>query len=423
MSCNNLASLPVLLKNPRILLLGGGSVALRKARTLHDHKIRFCLLSRECLPEISSLGLTTAPVIKQVEASDLATFNIIVDATGNPDVAALILAEKQKRFLLVNIVDDPARCDFFFSALINRGQLKIAVSTDGVSPTLAQTVRDRIESLIPADMADFVAEKGLSRVSGRAEPAIVRQEALSRMGQVDLVGCGPGNPDLLTIRAYDSIQKADVVLYDHLIPPQILAMVPKRTEKVYVGKQKQNHGIGQEQINQLIISFIQRGLRVARLKSGDPYVFGRGAEEAEFLVQKGLRVNVIPGITSAVAAPAAAGIPLTARGYSTNVSIVSGHLAGSRLNTAWLPLLKIPNHTIVVLMGISFAPEIAKAALRSGVCKKMPVAIISHATRPEQKTLVTTLELLAKDAERAEKPAVMVFGQVVTLHSHLPNSP
>jgi siroheme synthase len=161
---------------------------------------------------------------------------------------------------------------------------------------------------------------------------------------------------------------------------------------------------------------------VARLKSGDPYVFGRGAEEAQFLALQGVRVRVIPGVSSAVAGPSSAGIPLTARGYATNVSIVSAHLAGSRFNTDWLPLLQIPNHTTVVLMGLSFAEQIAAHALQAGMPADMPVAIVSNATRANQESITTSIEKLAEDACQAKPPAILVFGEVVKLSSILPHS-
>jgi uroporphyrin-III C-methyltransferase len=212
------------------------------------------------------------------------------------------------------------------------------------------------------------------------------------------------------------------VLYDHLIPQGILDLIPEQAEKIYVGKQKELHSLKQEEINRLTLEHANRGLRVIRLKSGDPYIFGRGAEEAEFLARHGIRVRVIPGISSALAAPSAAGIPLTARGYATNVSIVSAHLAGSLINTDWLPLLQIPNHTIVVLMGLSFAKEIAELALQAGTSPEMPVAIISNATRATQETIITSLDQLAEQSRQAKRPAVLVFGDVVNLHTVLPQA-
>jgi len=417
-----MSTLPILLKNPRILLIGGGTVACHKARILQENGVDFRALARAFSPEFDALGLAAAVVTKSVETSDLTPFNIIIDATGNSTVAELLIAVKMRRFVLLNIVDNPAHCDFYFASLLNYGKLKISVSTDGASPTIGQVVRDRIRQIIPDEIADLVEEKAKERAHGLIDVEKTRQQTLIRLAQVDLVGCGPGDVDLLTLKACRCIEQAEVVLYDHLIPQQILDLVPKHVERIYVGKQKQAHSMKQEEINQLTLDYARKGRRVARLKSGDPYIFGRGAEEAEFLAKHGVRVRVIAGISSAVAAPASAGIPLTARGYATNVSIVSAHLAGSHLNTDWLPLLKIPNHTTVVLMGLSFAREIAEHALHSGLSDAIPVAIISNATRQNQRTIITTLGKLANDSRQAESPAVLVFGDVVKLHEVLPHS-
>lgn len=415
-----MSSLPVLLKNPHILLIGGGPVACRKARVLRENTIRFTLIAARMRPELRSTDPGCSLIIKQIEPADLAPFHIIIDATGRPEVAALVLAEKERRFVLVNIVDVPEQCDFYFSALLNYGPLKIAVSTDGASPAIGQVVRDRIRSLIPAELGGLVSEKSLERRRGVIEAGQARQQALDHLARVFLVGCGPGDANLLTLQAYHCIRQAEVVLYDHLVPQQILDLVPEGVEQVYVGKQKQAHSLRQDDINQLILGYARQGLRVARLKSGDPYVFGRGAEEARFLLQQGIAVEVIAGLSSAMAGPAAAGIPLTARGYAANVSIVSAHLAGSRLNTGWLPMLQLPDHTTVVLMGLSFSAEIAAQALAAGVPSDLPVAIVSNASRENQRTLITTLQDLPERSGQAQGPAVLVFGNVVNLHHVLP---
>ncbi len=417
-----MSTLPVLLKDPKILIVGGGAVAYQKALVLSDNQVRFTLLAETFADEFARFDLSVDRINKSLAESDLKPFNIIVDATGNPAVAKRLLAEKRQRFVLVNIVDLPEQCDFYFSALLNYGSLKIAVSTDGASPTIGQVVRDKIKDLIPADFAELVAVKASERRRGKIDVIATREQALSRMAQVFLVGCGPGDVNLLTLQAYDRIQQVDVVLYDHLIPQQIMDVVPEATQRVYVGKQKDVHSQNQDEINRLILDFAKQGLQVARLKSGDPYVFGRGAEEAEFLAHHGVRVQVLSGISSALSAPACAGIPLTARGYATNVSIVSAHLSGRRINTDWFPLLQVPNHTTVVLMGLSFAKEIAELALASGVSSEMPVAIVSNASRQSQSTIITTLVDLPVESLRAERPAVLVFGEVVRLHHVLPHS-
>jgi len=295
-------SLPVLLKNPCILLLGGGEVAYRKAKVLLDNQIEFKILTQSILPTFKEFAGKANLTIKQVHAADLKPFNIIVDATGNPAVAKLLFAEKQQRFVLINIVDIPEHCDFYFSSLLNYGRLKIAVSTDGASPTVGQVVRDKIKAMIPDNLADLLEEKAAGRSRGAIDAKVTREQTLTLLAQVYLIGCGPGDVNLLTLQAYTCIQKMDVVLYDDLIPQQILDIVPASTQQVYVGKHKEVHGWKQDDINQTLLDYARQGLQVARLKSGDPYISGRDTEEAEFLIKQGIRVQVLSGISSALSA-------------------------------------------------------------------------------------------------------------------------
>ena len=414
-----MGTLPILLNNQEILLIGGGDVALQKARVLLKNDISFTLIAAEINPEIIQLGITTGQ--RRFSPKDLEKATIVVDATGNTEVANLILAEKKHHFFLYNCVDQPELCDFYFSSLLNYGHLKIAVSTDGCSPALGQTVRDKIATVIPDRIETLLEKTGHDRNRGIITPQNTRDHCRTMLSTVYLIGCGPGDIDLLTLKAYRTLQQVDVVLYDHLVTQEILDLVPQSAKRISVGKQKGAHSFPQAQINEMIYQESKSGLKVARLKSGDPYIFGRGAEEAEYLIKRGIRVEVINGISSAIAGPGCAGIPPTARGYATNMSIVSAHLAGNKINTDWLPLLKIPNHTTVVLMGLSFAREISENALAGGVTKTTPVAIISNASRPEQKTVITDLEHLPKDALKAEKPALLVIGNVVNLHQVLQN--
>lgn len=240
-------------------------------------------------------------------------------------------------------------------------------------------------------------------------------------GKVYLVGCGLGDVELLTLKAARIISEAPVILYDHLISAEILELIPHQSEKIYVGKQKSCHSVSQEEINALIAAYADQGLDVARLKSGDPYIFGRGSEEALYLIERGYTVDVIAGISSSVAGPACAGIPPTARGYAASFSVVSAHLKDSAFNADWLGLLLLSNHTTVVLMGLTLAGRIREAALAIGVDGNLLAAIVSNASRPDQKTIVTTLNDIEEASYGAKSPAVLVFGDVVKLHGRLPS--
>lgn len=239
-------------------------------------------------------------------------------------------------------------------------------------------------------------------------------------GKLFLIGCGPGDSDLLTLKALKTIQKLDIALIDHLLTQEIIDLIPSSTKVIFVGKEKGRHSVTQETINGMIIDYAKQGFQVGRLKCGDPYIFGRGTEEAVCAFQHGVETEVIPGISSALSAPLAAGIAPTSRGLSTGVSIVSAHLKGNRINIDWLPMLQFKNHTTVVLMGLSRSEQITNEAITMGIDPKMPVAIISNATSNQQNAIYTTLEKLPEAAKDAPRPGLLVFGDVVNLSNILP---
>ena len=240
-------------------------------------------------------------------------------------------------------------------------------------------------------------------------------------GKLFLIGCGPGDSDLLTLKALKVIKQLDVALIDHLLTEEIIALIPSHIEVIYVGKEKGKHSFPQETINTMIGHHARQGKIVGRLKCGDPYIFGRGSEEALYAATQEIPTEVISGISSALAAPAAVGIAPTARGVSTGVSIVSAHLAGDRVNLSWIPLLALPHHTTVVLMGVSRARQITSAALQAGISPTLPVAIVANATSPQQTHSITTLESLPALAKIADKPSLLVFGESVKLGDVLPH--
>lgn len=240
-------------------------------------------------------------------------------------------------------------------------------------------------------------------------------------GKLYLIGCGPGDADLLTLKALKTIEKLDIALIDHLLTDEIIALIPERTKVVFVGKEKGKHSFPQDTINSMITDYASQGFTVGRLKCGDPYIFGRGTEEAIFASQQGIETEVIPGISSAFSAPLSAGIAPTARGVSTGVSVVSAHLSGDRVNLSWIPMLNVEDHTTVVLMGLSRTRQIVKEALESGIKPTLPVAIVSNATTERQTSIITTLEELVSAAKSAPKPAILIFGEVVKLSRLLPH--
>ena len=411
-------TLPIVLKDMKILLIGGGKVALQKAEVMQRNAINFAIVSKEFIPEFDAISADKQK--KEFTLSDLDSFFVVIDATGSKELMQKLLEHKHAHNFLYNCVDVPEVCDFFFAALVEYGSVKVAVSSSGASPTLAKALRDKIKRDLPKNLALLNEDLQHKRAQGIINVQEAKIETNKMLGKVYLVGCGTGDVELLTMKAYKLIKSVDVVFLDHLIAQEIIDIIPKETQQIFVGKQKGFHSIKQEEINAQLKEFAQKGLTVARLKSGDPYVFGRGSEEALSMVEAGIRVEVVPGISSAIAGPLLAGIAPTARGYATNMSIVSAHLAGNRVNLEWIPMLKYNNHTMVVLMGISRAREIKKCAQNIGVDMQKSVAVISNASRSNQSVLTGTLAELDTLCKDALRPALIVIGDVVNLHDKLP---
>jgi uroporphyrin-III C-methyltransferase/precorrin-2 dehydrogenase/sirohydrochlorin ferrochelatase len=404
-------TLPILLKNQKILLIGGGNVALQKAEVLAHNNIEFKIISYKLKDEIKSLCENCE--LKKFKLKDIKDYYIIIDATGNEKVTKKLLKYKKTHNILLNVVDVPKYCDFYFMALTKNQPLQIAVSSNGASPTAAQYFRDECEKLIPKDISAYLEQKQKQRDIGIIDVETTKKELKSKKTKAYLVGCGLGDPELLTIKAYNIIKSVDVVLYDHLISKEIMELVPKKTIKVSVGKQKDFHSKTQEEINTLIIKYVNDGYKVARLKSGDPFVFGRGAEELQDLVNENIPTEVIPGISSSISGCSTAGIPITARGFAAGFTVVSAHLKGNNINLDWVDLLQKENHTVVVLMGLSRVKEILAESKRLGISGDKLCAIVSNASRENQKIQtcsLSNLEICAKDMPR---PAILVFGDVV----------
>jgi uroporphyrinogen III methyltransferase / synthase len=245
-------------------------------------------------------------------------------------------------------------------------------------------------------------------------------EAAARRGTVYLVGAGPGDPGLLTVRARDLLASCEVVVYDHLINPEILLIAPAKAEQIYAGKIGCGQQTAQEEINRLLVARARLGRRVVRLKGGDPFLFGRGSEEAAALREAGLPFEVVPGVSSALAAPAYAGIPLTHRGLAASVAILTGAHVGGRFDTRALAALSSAD-TLVILMGMSRLGEIAAQLAAAGRGPETPAAAVHWGTYEQQQTIVATLGTIAAEAERAglRAPGVIIVGAVVTLREEL----
>ena len=394
-------TLPILLKNQKILLIGDGNVAKQKKKVLKENNIEF------------------SQIKKDFKIKHIKNFYIIIDATGNPKVLRKLLKYKQTHNILLNIVDVPKYCDFYFMALTPNKPLQIAVTSNGISPTVAQFFRDECKNLIPKNITKYLEQKRKERLNSIINIEQTKKELIQLTPKVYLVGCGIGDPELLTIKAYNIIKNINVVLIDHLISDEIIKLIPKKTKKIYVGKQKGFHLKSQEDINKLIIKYHKKGLSVARLKSGDPFVFGRGSEELKILLKYNIATEVIPGISSAISAPLLANIPITARGYASSFTVVSAHLKGNIVNLDWIELLKKENHTVVVLMGLSRIEKMVYEAKKLNISINKPCAIISNASRKNQKVITTTLKNLEEMSVSMSSPAILIFGDIVKFRDEL----
>jgi uroporphyrin-III C-methyltransferase / precorrin-2 dehydrogenase / sirohydrochlorin ferrochelatase len=451
--------LPVCLKltDAPVVLVGGGTVATRKARLLLRAGANLTVVSPSISKELEALlaeygGVWQPARYREV---DLHGKQLVVAATPDRAANEQIFLDATKLSILVNVVDTPELCTFIFPSIVDRDPLLIAISSSGRSPVLARILRRKIEALVPAaygQLAEFagrfrqlvkekipqdnmrrlfweqllegtVAEQVLSGREKQAEQQLhERLEDTSSLceGEVYLVGAGPGDPDLLTFKAARLLQSADVVLYDRLVSPAIVDMARRDAERIYVGKRRSEHSLPQTQINQLLVDLAQQGKRVVRLKGGDPFVFGRGGEEIELLAKHRIPFQVVPGITAANGAACYAGIPLTHRDYAQSVRFVAGYLRGDSVEHDW-SIFQSTSETLVFYMGLLGLPVICEQLQAHGRSPETPVALVERGTQLEQRVLLGTLATMVDVVERAQPrgPTLIIVGDVVRLHAQL----
>ncbi len=447
------------LKDQDCLVIGAGGVAARKIELLLKADASITVIAEKIGSEVLQLKkhYQALQIIKKsFEKSDANDFRLIISATNHSATNILVANTANELKIPVNVVDNPALCSFIFPAIIDRSPLIAAVSSGGASPVLARLLRAKIESIIPsaygqlANLANKfrspvkekitepeqrrifwekilqgnVAELVLSGNEKAAEELL--QKILSNTtttknkGEVYLVGAGPGDPDLLTFRALRLMQQADIVLYDRLVSPEILELTRRDSEKIYVGKQRENHSLPQDSINNLLATLAKKGKRVVRLKGGDPFIFGRGGEEIQTLVDQGISFQVVPGITAASGCATYAGIPLTHRDHAQSCTFVTGHLKDGSANLNWQQLTA-PNQTIVFYMGLSSLKTICDSMIVNGCAKNHPIAIIQQGTTPNQRVITGILETFPEIVANSniKAPTLIIVGTVVSLHDKL----
>jgi uroporphyrin-III C-methyltransferase / precorrin-2 dehydrogenase / sirohydrochlorin ferrochelatase len=416
------------------LLVGAGNVALEKIGSLLPAGVQLRVIAPKAIKEIRQLAIEGKLewIQRRFDVADLDGNFIVIAATNDPEVNASVYRESVRRGLLCNSVDDPPNCDFYFGSVVRRGDLQVAISTAGESPAVAQRLRREIDEQLPGDLGPWLKEIGelrrqilathpsgeerkalLHRLAERqflkASNALLTQTGSIEAGKVYLVGAGPGDPDLLTVKAQRLIRSADVLLHDDLVPQAILDLARPRAEIVNVGKRCGIKSITQEEINALMVEHALAGSSVVRLKCGDPLIFGRAAEEMSSLNKAGVAFEVVPGITAAFAAAAAIPCSLTDRASASNLIFSTGHHAQSH-NLS--PMPEREDATRVVYMPGRDLSLLALEWLQEGLPPDFPCAIVSHAAQPDQQVVHTTLAELG-DAEPTLAPSLLLAGWAV----------
>lgn len=441
----------------RCLIVGGGEIALRKAQALARAGARLDVVAPEIREELKELvqAQDGQCQLRPFAPSDVEGCWLVVAATADERVNAAVSRTADAAGIPVNVVDRPELCSYIVPSIVDRSPLVIALSSGGSSPVLLRLLRERLERMLPAGygrlarLAGQVRERVKAAVpdgdtrrrfwervlegpvasatiaGDEARAEILLEEAIAAGaeatdsgGEVWLVGTGPGDPDLLTLKALRLMQRADVVLYDNLVPEPILDLVRRDAERVYVGKRRALHTVRQEGINALLVEHAHAGKRVLRLKGGDPFVFGRGGEEIATLADEGIPFQVVPGITAANGCAAYAGIPLTHRDYAQSVRFVTGHLQNDQINLKW-PELAEAGQTLVVYMGLVGLQRICEGLIAHGRDPATPIALIERGTLPGQRVWTGTLSSIHEQIASADvhAPTLLIIGEVVQLHA------
>lgn len=440
------------------LVVGAGPVALRKIRLMRLAGAKITIIAPEICAEIESEFAKQVDIHKRKFVDeDIDGYRLITAATNFPEVNKRVSTLAQAKNIPVNVVDEPELCSFITPSIIDRSPVLIAISTGGGAPVLARLLRAKIEALIPNSYGTLAQTMAMYRdrlkavlpderdrrifwdrivqgpvaelfFSGRpkeGESSLLLEleranQVDNRIGEVWLIGAGPGDPDLLTFRALRLMQQADVVLHDRLVSDEILNLTRRDADRIYVGKKRDDHAVPQGEINQLLVDLAKQGKNVVRLKGGDPFIFGRGGEEIELLAQNKIPFQIVPGVTAASGCATYAGIPLTHRDHAQSCIFVTGHLKDGTVNLNW-QLLSNPNQTVVIYMGLIGLKTICEELIKHGVSPDMPIALVQQGTTQNQQVFTGTLSTMndhIKD-KKVQAPTLIIIGSVVSLEPKL----
>lgn len=458
---NTLYPIFLKLENKPVLVIGGGTIAEQKVKGLLDVNARVTVVAPKLTDylEARCAEKKISFFRRPYRRGDVEGFFLVFAATNHPEVHQQIFEEASEHNIPVNVVDVPDLCTFYLASIFQNGDLKVAVSTNGKSPTLGKIIRDRIAAEFGSGYTELLDKLGEIRPyvhSAYSEPE-KRKKVLEKIvddelkknvkstvvtrfpeiqnskpepvwrgptrGKVLLVGAGPGDPELISVKGLRAIQTADVIVYDALVNTELLSAASAECEKIFAGKRSGNHYVTQERLNNILIAKAREGKNVVRLKGGDPFVFGRGGEEVQALRDEGIDVEIIPGITAGTGVPSSLGIPLTCRGIASSIVFVTGSESfEKKQNVPWHTIASID--TIVVYMGIKKLPEIAAKLLQYGRSSETPAAVIFSGTTAEQVVVEGTLENIAEKAEQlaSDAPGIILIGEVVNLFAEQQNS-
>jgi uroporphyrin-III C-methyltransferase/precorrin-2 dehydrogenase/sirohydrochlorin ferrochelatase len=457
---NHIQNYPIFadLGQQHVLVTGGGEIAVTKLTRLVPAGARVKVIAQSVTPAMQSLceKHQIDPLLREFEPSDLQGITLVFAASERPEENARVAKAAHSAGVLVNVANNPQASSFLVPSIVDRSPVLIAVSSGGTSPILARLLCSRIDAFIPLNygalgelyvqyrerikqalpnwkqrrnfwsrvLSGRVAELILQGHKKKADSAInellERDQQNSASGEVYLVGAGPGDPDLLSFRALRLMQQCDVVLYDRLVSEDILALVNRQAEHIYVGKRRNHHAVPQESINSQLATLAKQGKRVLRLKGGDPFIFGRGGEEIETLADEGVDFQVVPGITAASGCSSYAGIPLTHRNHAQVCMFVTGHLKDGSVDLDWAVLAR-PQQTVVIYMGLVGLPHICQQLQAFGLSADHPIAIIAKGTRSNQHVITGTLNDLPDKVQNSQikPPTLIIVGHVVKLREQL----
>jgi uroporphyrin-III C-methyltransferase/precorrin-2 dehydrogenase/sirohydrochlorin ferrochelatase len=446
------------IRDQQCLVVGGGQVAARKVYLIDRAGGKVKVVSPELCDELGRWAKAgdLEHVAREFVPEDVEGAQLIIAATDNPKVNETVSELAKARGVPVNVVDNPKLCSFIMPSIIDRTPVQIAISTGGASPVLARLLRARLETFIPAaygrlaellerfrgkvkarfpgteeirrfwegilegPIADMLVAGKDKEAEQALEEAIESAVIPEHHGEVYLVGAGPGDPDLLTFRALRLMQQADVVVYDRLVSAPILDLVRRDAEFIYAGKERDKHTLPQESINALLVRVAKEGKKVLRLKGGDPFIFGRGGEEIETLMEEGIPFQVVPGITAAAGCSSYAGIPLTHRDYVQSCMFVTGHLKDGSTNLNWDAVAQ-PNQTVVFYMGLHTVAPLCEKLIEHGLDKETPAALVEQGTTQNQRVHIGNLSTLPDIVveKDVKPPTLIIVGHVVELHDKL----